>query len=84
MFSSIPGNVWAPENSGNSRQGIAHRLALHPNGMAPRIINFTEWARHILEGLHAEILRNPDDQPADHTTALILSQRTHDAPSEAH
>jgi transcriptional regulator with XRE-family HTH domain len=39
-----------------------YRLALHPAGMAPRIVNFTEWARHILEGLHAEILRNPDDQ----------------------
>lgn len=42
-----------------------YRLALHPNGMAPRIVNFTEWARHILEGLHAEVLRNPDDQLTD-------------------
>jgi transcriptional regulator with XRE-family HTH domain len=40
----------------------AYRLALHPQGMAPRIVNFAEWARHILAGLHAEILRNPDDQ----------------------
>jgi transcriptional regulator with XRE-family HTH domain len=42
-----------------------YRLALHPNGMAPRIVNFTEWARHILEGLHAEVLRHPDDQLTD-------------------
>ncbi|MFF2043822.1 helix-turn-helix domain-containing protein [Kitasatospora sp. NPDC058170] len=27
----------------------AYRLALHPNGIAPRIANFAEWARHILE-----------------------------------
>jgi transcriptional regulator with XRE-family HTH domain len=40
----------------------AYRLALHPDGMAPRIVNFTEWARHILDGLHAEILRNPDER----------------------
>jgi len=39
----------------------AYRLALHPRGMAPRILNFAEWARHILERtgrlaeLHAEL-----------------------------
>jgi transcriptional regulator with XRE-family HTH domain len=42
----------------------AYRLALHPEGMAPRIVNFAEWARHILEGIAAEIARNPDDQLA--------------------
>jgi MmyB-like transcription regulator ligand binding domain len=39
-----------------------YRLALHPRGMAPRIVNFAEWGRHVLEGIKAEILRNPDDQ----------------------
>ena len=42
-----------------------YRLALHPKGMAPRIVNFGEWAQHILERLHAEILRNPDERLAD-------------------
>jgi transcriptional regulator with XRE-family HTH domain len=42
-----------------------YRLALHPGGIAPRIVNFAEWARHILEGLHAEILRNPDERLTD-------------------
>jgi hypothetical protein len=28
-------------------------------------VNFGEWAQHILERLHAEILRNPDDRLAD-------------------
>jgi transcriptional regulator with XRE-family HTH domain len=38
-----------------------YRLALHPDGLAPRIRNFAEWARHILarldhlEGLRAEL-----------------------------
>jgi transcriptional regulator with XRE-family HTH domain len=47
-----------------------YRLALHPKGMAPRIVNFAEWARHILEGIHAEVLRNPDDLLADLHTEL--------------
>ncbi|MER7756481.1 helix-turn-helix transcriptional regulator [Kitasatospora sp. NPDC097643] len=39
----------------------AYRLALHPDGLAPRIVNFAAWARHILERtthlgeLHAEL-----------------------------
>lgn len=28
-----------------------YRLALHPDGVAPRIRNLAEWARHILAGL---------------------------------
>lgn len=38
-----------------------YRLALHPDGLAPRIRNLAEWARHILarlchlEQLHAEL-----------------------------
>ncbi len=28
-----------------------YRLALHPDGLAPRILNFAEWARHILARL---------------------------------
>ncbi|MQS14953.1 helix-turn-helix transcriptional regulator [Streptomyces kaniharaensis] len=27
----------------------AYRLALHPDGLAPRILNFVAWARHVLE-----------------------------------
>ena len=43
----------------------AYRLALHPQGMAPRILNFAEWARHIVERLHQESMRNPTDRLAD-------------------
>jgi transcriptional regulator with XRE-family HTH domain len=42
-----------------------YRLALHPEGLAPRIVNFGEWAGHILERLDAETLRNPDDRLAN-------------------
>ncbi|HVV24411.1 MAG TPA: helix-turn-helix transcriptional regulator [Pseudonocardiaceae bacterium] len=41
-----------------------YRLALHPDGMAPRIRNFPEWARHVVGNLHAESVRNPDDRLA--------------------
>jgi transcriptional regulator with XRE-family HTH domain len=46
------------------RPANAYRIALHPEGMAPRIANFAEWARHILEGIRAELRRNPDDRLA--------------------
>jgi transcriptional regulator with XRE-family HTH domain len=39
-----------------------YRLALHPAGMAPRIANFAPWARHVIESLHAELIRHPDDE----------------------
>jgi transcriptional regulator with XRE-family HTH domain len=42
----------------------AYRIALHPDGIAPRIRNFSEWGRHILHGIAAELDRSPDDQLA--------------------
>jgi transcriptional regulator with XRE-family HTH domain len=42
----------------------AFRIALHPEGMAPRIVNFAEWARHVLQGMRAELDRSPDSQLA--------------------
>jgi transcriptional regulator with XRE-family HTH domain len=39
-----------------------YRLALHPDGMAPRITNLSQWAYHILDRLQQESLRNPDDR----------------------
>jgi transcriptional regulator with XRE-family HTH domain len=47
-----------------------YRLALHPQGMAPRIGNLAQWARHILERLHQELLRHPDDRLAGLLTEL--------------
>ncbi|HWN36676.1 MAG TPA: helix-turn-helix transcriptional regulator [Pseudonocardia sp.] len=36
------------------------RLALHPDGMASRVLNLPEWGRHILENLRGRALRSPD------------------------
>jgi transcriptional regulator with XRE-family HTH domain len=41
-----------------------NRLALHPQGLAPRISNFAQWAPHVTESLRRELSRNPD--PALH------------------
>ncbi len=36
------------------------RLALHPEGMAPRVENLAEWGQHIVEGLRDRAARSPD------------------------
>jgi transcriptional regulator with XRE-family HTH domain len=38
------------------------RLAVHPDGMAPRVENLAEWGRHILENVRARALRHPDER----------------------
>jgi transcriptional regulator with XRE-family HTH domain len=45
-------------------RGNAYRLALHPDGMAPRIANFADWAWHVLNAMTAELDRNPDERLA--------------------
>lgn len=45
------------------------RLALHPEGLAPRIRNFTAWAPHVTHGLRRELSRNPDA-----ATELLLDE----------
>jgi transcriptional regulator with XRE-family HTH domain len=39
-----------------------YRLALHPQGIAPRIVNFGQWAYHVVDRLQQESLRNPSDR----------------------
>jgi transcriptional regulator with XRE-family HTH domain len=36
------------------------RLALHPDGLAPRIVNFAEWRGHLLARLHAQVVASAD------------------------
>jgi transcriptional regulator with XRE-family HTH domain len=36
------------------------RLALHPDGVAPRVRNLPEWGRHITENLRARLVQSPD------------------------
>ena len=38
------------------------RVLLHPQGLAPRIVNLDEWAWHVLDRLHQEVVRNPNDR----------------------
>jgi transcriptional regulator with XRE-family HTH domain len=54
------------------------RLALHPQGMAPRIGNFADWAQHIVENLRAEVEHSPD--PA---TSELLAELEGYVPSAA-
>lgn len=48
------------------------RLLLHPRGLAPRIVNIDEWARHIPDRLTAESVQNPDNQLTELLTELKL------------
>jgi transcriptional regulator with XRE-family HTH domain len=36
------------------------RLAVHPEGMAPRVENLAVWGRHVVENLRGQALRSPD------------------------
>ena len=40
------------------------RVALHPQGMAPRVRNLDDWARHILERIRNDLARTPDERLA--------------------
>ncbi|GAB3406151.1 helix-turn-helix domain-containing protein [Flindersiella endophytica] len=41
------------------------RLALHPDGMAPRVSNLADWGRHILESLRSRGRQRPDPRLDD-------------------
>ncbi len=36
------------------------RLSLHPQGLAPRIVNLAQWRLHLLERLHQQVLASGD------------------------
>lgn len=36
------------------------RLALHPDGLAARVLNLPEWGRHVTEALRSRVARSPD------------------------
>ncbi|WP_084501574.1 helix-turn-helix domain-containing protein [Nocardia xishanensis] len=38
------------------------RLALHPDGLARRVLNMPEWGRHVIESLRGRALRSPDPE----------------------
>jgi transcriptional regulator with XRE-family HTH domain len=56
------------------------RLFLHPEGMAPRIVNLHEWAWHVIDALRLESARNPSDRL--HALVTELESFVPDRPSE--
>ncbi|HVE77977.1 MAG TPA: helix-turn-helix transcriptional regulator [Gemmatimonadaceae bacterium] len=60
------------------------RLSLHPEGLAPRIVNFTQWRAHLLERLHRQVEASADTQLAgllDELRALPPPRRRVGAPA---
>lgn len=59
------------------------RLLLHPQGMAPRIVNLDEWAWHVIDALERETLRNPNERLealVAELTELVPDRRREPAP----
>jgi transcriptional regulator with XRE-family HTH domain len=46
------------------------RVLLHPRGLAPRIVNFDEWAWNVIDRLHHELVSNPSDRLDDLVSEL--------------
>jgi len=56
------------------------RLSLHPNGLAPRVVNLAEWRAHLLERLRRQV-----DVSADAVLVELLKElRTYPAPAPPH
>jgi transcriptional regulator with XRE-family HTH domain len=53
MLEGVSGGLVAPPPN-------ALRIALHPDGLAPRILNFGEWSNHLLTRLHRQALLSQD------------------------
>jgi transcriptional regulator with XRE-family HTH domain len=52
----------------------ALRITLHPDGMAPRILNFAEWSAHLLTRLHRQALLSQDPALAELERELLSYQ----------
>jgi len=60
----------------------ALRLSLHPEGMAPRIVNLPEWRAHILTRLHRQAQATGDQRLADlHEELTAYPGGQHQPPS---
>ncbi|MGH2884723.1 MAG: helix-turn-helix domain-containing protein [Solirubrobacteraceae bacterium] len=60
------------------------RLLLHPNGLAPRILNIDEWGRHVIDGLRRKAARHPAaelEALADELDALLPSRQPESSPA---
>lgn len=55
------------------------RLSLHPDGLAPRIVNFSQWRAHLLDRLRRQIAVTADPV----LVALLEDLRRYPTPREA-
>jgi transcriptional regulator with XRE-family HTH domain len=67
----------------------ALRLSLHPEGLAPRIVNLEEWREHVLGRLRRQVDLTADPLLIDLLRELVdyakpLAKRRADAPSPEH
>jgi hypothetical protein len=55
------------------------RLSLHPQGLAPRIVNLAQWRAHLLARLRQQVAAS-----ADATLAALLDElAAHESPADA-
>ena len=54
------------------------RLSLHPNGMAPCIVNLAQWRAHLLERLHHQVALTAD------TVLAALAEELSGYPAPSH
>jgi len=61
-------------------------MLLHPQGMAPRIINLDEWAWHVIDRLRQEVLNIPNgrlDALVNELEALVPDRPRQPGPAAA-
>jgi hypothetical protein len=61
-------------------------MLLHPQGMAPRIINLDEWAWHVIDRLRQEVLNIPNgrlDALVNELEALVPDRPRRPGPAAA-
>ena len=59
------------------------RIMLHPQGMAPRVRNFSQWGRHVVENLRTKARKHPDPD-LDAFVAELSSYVPSGEPSPGH
>jgi transcriptional regulator with XRE-family HTH domain len=64
LFAGVPEELVSPPAN-------ALRITLHPDGLAPRILNFDQWSGHLLTRLHRQALLSQDPALAELERELL-------------
>lgn len=75
LTTGVPRHLMAPAPN-------AMRLALHPDGLAPRIANFAQWRAHLLERLQRQVTLTGDERLAALHDEVAAYPRPDGAPHE--